>query len=108
MNNSIPPNRDRQMLSHDRCLANTLISRKIATKTAARKIFASMHITRPLMPAAPRSKESPATLPPTTPPMALADAGIKLYAGVQGQADAAAKALADGSLVSVKSEGGLK
>lgn len=30
--------------------------------------------------------------------MALADAGIKLYAGVQGQADAAAKALADGSL----------
>ena len=30
--------------------------------------------------------------------MALADAGIKLYAGVQGQADAAAKALAEGSL----------
>ena len=30
--------------------------------------------------------------------MALADAGIKLYAGVQGQADAAAKALAEGTL----------
>ena len=30
--------------------------------------------------------------------MALADAGIKLYAGVQGSADAAAKALAKGSL----------
>ena len=30
--------------------------------------------------------------------MALADAGIKLYAGVQGAADAAAKALAEGSL----------
>lgn len=30
--------------------------------------------------------------------MALADAGIKLYAGVQGSADAAAKALAEGSL----------
>ena len=30
--------------------------------------------------------------------LALADAGIKLYAGVQGQADAAAKALAEGSL----------
>lgn len=31
--------------------------------------------------------------------MALADAGIKLYAGVQGSADAAAKALAAGTLV---------
>ncbi len=30
--------------------------------------------------------------------MALADAGIKLYAGVQGPADAAAKALAEGNL----------
>ena len=30
--------------------------------------------------------------------MALADAGIKLYAGVQGSADAAARALADGTL----------
>ena len=30
--------------------------------------------------------------------MALADAGIKLYAGVQGSADAAAKALAEGTL----------
>ena len=30
--------------------------------------------------------------------MALADAGIKLYAGVQGAADAAAKALAEGNL----------
>ena len=30
--------------------------------------------------------------------MALADAGIKLYAGVQGSADAAAKALAEGKL----------
>ena len=30
--------------------------------------------------------------------MALADAGIKLYAGVQGSADAAAKALAEGNL----------
>ena len=30
--------------------------------------------------------------------MALADAGIKLYAGVQGQADEAAKALAEGTL----------
>ncbi len=30
--------------------------------------------------------------------MALNDAGIKLYAGVQGQADAAAKALAEGAL----------
>ena len=30
--------------------------------------------------------------------MALADAGIQLYAGVQGSADAAAKALAEGSL----------
>ena len=30
--------------------------------------------------------------------MALADAGIKLYAGVQGSAEAAAKALADGTL----------
>ena len=30
--------------------------------------------------------------------MALADAGIKLYAGVQGSADAAAKALAEGAL----------
>ncbi len=30
--------------------------------------------------------------------MALADAGIKLYAGVQGSADKAAKALAEGSL----------
>ena len=30
--------------------------------------------------------------------MALADAGIRLYAGVQGPADAAAKALAEGSL----------
>ena len=30
--------------------------------------------------------------------MALADAGIKLYAGVQGQADVAAKSLAEGSL----------
>lgn len=30
--------------------------------------------------------------------MALADAGIKLYAGVQGSADEAAKALAEGSL----------
>ncbi len=30
--------------------------------------------------------------------MALADAGIKLYAGVQGSADTAAKALAEGSL----------
>ena len=30
--------------------------------------------------------------------MALADAGIKLYAGVQGSADAAVKALADGNL----------
>ena len=32
--------------------------------------------------------------------MALADAGIKLYAGVQGSADAAAKALAEGTGVS--------
>ena len=31
--------------------------------------------------------------------MALADAGIKLYAGVQGSADAAAKSLAEGTLV---------
>ena len=31
--------------------------------------------------------------------MALADAGIKLYAGVQGSADDAAKALAEGNLV---------
>ena len=31
--------------------------------------------------------------------MALADAGIRLFAGVQGSADAAAKALAEGSLV---------
>lgn len=30
--------------------------------------------------------------------MALADAGIKLYAGVQGSADEAAKALAAGTL----------
>jgi predicted Fe-Mo cluster-binding NifX family protein len=30
--------------------------------------------------------------------MALADAGIKLYGGVQGSADAAAKALAEGKL----------
>ena len=30
--------------------------------------------------------------------MALADAGISLYAGVQGSADAAAKALAEGTL----------
>ncbi|MBO4836095.1 MAG: DNA-binding protein, partial [Clostridia bacterium] len=30
--------------------------------------------------------------------MALADAGIRLYAGVQGPADAAAKALAEGKL----------
>ena len=30
--------------------------------------------------------------------MALADAGIKLYAGVQGSADAAARALAEGTL----------
>ena len=30
--------------------------------------------------------------------MALSDAGIRLYAGVQGSADAAAKALADGTL----------
>lgn len=30
--------------------------------------------------------------------MALADAGIKLYAGVQGSADAAAKAFAEGHL----------
>ena len=30
--------------------------------------------------------------------MALADAGIKLYAGVQGSADAAAKSLAEGTL----------
>lgn len=30
--------------------------------------------------------------------MALADAGIKLYAGVQGSADDAAKALAEGTL----------
>ncbi len=30
--------------------------------------------------------------------MALAEAGIKLYAGVQGQADAAARSLAEGSL----------
>ena len=30
--------------------------------------------------------------------MALADAGIRLYAGVQGSADAAAKALAEGTL----------
>jgi predicted Fe-Mo cluster-binding NifX family protein len=31
--------------------------------------------------------------------MALAEAGVKLYAGVQGSADAAAKALAEGTLV---------
>ena len=49
--------------------AMTLMSRKIATKTAVRKIFASMHITRPLTPAAPSSKGSPATEPPTTPPI---------------------------------------
>lgn len=30
--------------------------------------------------------------------MALADAGIQLYAGVQGSADAAAKALVEGNL----------
>ncbi len=30
--------------------------------------------------------------------MALAEAGIKLYGGVQGDADAAAKALAEGKL----------
>ena len=30
--------------------------------------------------------------------MALSDAGIRLYAGVQGAADAAAKALAEGNL----------
>ena len=30
--------------------------------------------------------------------MALADVGIKLYAGVQGDANAAAKALAEGTL----------
>lgn len=69
MKRSIPPNRDRRMDIQLLLFEMTLMSRKMATNTPIRKIFASMHMIRPGTPATPRVKGSPAMLPPITAPI---------------------------------------
>ena len=68
MNRSIPSKRLRQMDIQLLCLANTAMSRKIATNTAIRKILESMHMIRPATPAVPSVNGRPAMLPPSIPP----------------------------------------
>ncbi|MBQ3860123.1 MAG: MBL fold metallo-hydrolase [Clostridia bacterium] len=65
---SIPAKRDKRIDIHDRGRAITLMVTKIGTNTPSSAILAIMHITSPLIPAAPRSKDSPAAAPPNTPP----------------------------------------
>lgn len=69
VNNSIPAQSEPTMESQVFCFAATLTSRSIATNTKIKKILAIIHMTIPLTPAVPVSKESPEIAPPSIVPM---------------------------------------
>ena len=69
INSSKPTARDPIIESHSFCFPTVLMSTKMETNTAIKNIFDSRHITIPLTPAVPASKDKPAILPPTIAPI---------------------------------------